>query len=130
VSELTVEQSRRALAATVSEDELLAHLVAELRRTGHLLTHFRPARTAKGWRTPMTGDPGFPDVVALSPPDAAGRCLHKVAEVKRLTGRYRPGQEQWLAWYRASGALVVTLRPGQFEELAAFVQAGCLDPLL
>ncbi len=27
------------------------------------IAHFRPAKTEKGWRTPMTGDVGFPDLV-------------------------------------------------------------------
>ncbi|HVH53215.1 MAG TPA: VRR-NUC domain-containing protein [Actinomycetota bacterium] len=120
---LTVEQSRRAFLAHVAEGSLQKQLIDELTLTGHLVVHFRPARTKTGWRTPLSGHPGFPDVVALSPPDASGRCLLKVAEIKTLTGRYRSGQEAWLARFRASGALVITLRPGMDDEFAEFVQA-------
>ena len=27
--------------------------------------HFRPARSEKGWRTPLSGAPGFPDLCAV-----------------------------------------------------------------
>jgi hypothetical protein len=35
--------------------------LAKLR--GWRVAHFRPARTSRGWRTPMMGDVGFPDLV-------------------------------------------------------------------
>jgi hypothetical protein len=51
--------------------------------------HFRPARTAKGWRTAVEGHKGFPDLVLVRPP----RVIF--AELKVNT---RPTfeQAQWL----------------------------------
>ena len=66
----------------------LAHL------TGWHVAHFRPARTAKGYRTPMQGDVGFPDIVLAK----GGRVI--LAELKAEGGAPRPEQIAWLraAW--------------------------------
>ena len=54
------------------------------------LAHFRPARTEKGWRTPMQGDAGFPDLVLLRAPRLV------FAELKSDTGRLTPAQREWI----------------------------------
>lgn len=36
-------------------------------RLGWLVHHDRPARTAKGWRSAITGHAGFPDLVLVHP---------------------------------------------------------------
>lgn len=76
---------------TLTEDELLHAVVqyAQLRRC--LVSHFRPARTATGWRTPIQGDQGFVDVVVAK----AGRVLF--AELKSQRGRTTPQQDAWVA---------------------------------
>lgn len=47
-----------------SEAELQATIIETAVATGWMVCHFRPARTASGWRTPVEGHPGFPDVFA------------------------------------------------------------------
>lgn len=55
--------ARDLLARHMTEDELLANVLdlsATLRLPAH---HCRPARTVKGWRTPIQGRRGFVDLV-------------------------------------------------------------------
>ena len=61
---------------------------------GWRVAHFRPARTARGWRTPMQGDPGFPDLVLAR--DGAVLLI----ELKKW-GEH-PSEEQ-LDWIMAAG---------------------------
>lgn len=47
----------------MSEDDLLT-LVLDVAKTYRWkVVHYRPAKTAKGWRTPLQGDKGCPDVI-------------------------------------------------------------------
>lgn len=57
---------------------------------GWMVAHFRPALTAKGWRTPMQGDPGFPDLV-LSKADRPTLFL----ELKSEKGTHTQSQRAW-----------------------------------
>ena len=56
---------------------------------GYLVSHFRPARTERGWRTPLQGDAGFPDLVIV------GHGLLLLAELKVGRGKLRLEQERW-----------------------------------
>jgi hypothetical protein len=56
---------------------------------GWRAVHFRPARTKEGWRTAMTGDRGFVDVVLAR----RGVVLH--IELKKQDGAMRAGQREW-----------------------------------
>lgn len=53
-------------------------------------THFRPAQTYKGWRTPLSGDKGLPDYICVRPP----RLIF--AELKDQYSKPSPEQEAWL----------------------------------
>ena len=86
--------------------------VIELARLhGYRVAHFRPAETARGWRTPISGDPGLPDIVL-----AKDGVVH-FFEIK--TGRGRPDANQ-AAWLAAlPNARVV--RPEDWDELVALL---------
>jgi len=82
--------------------------------------HFRPARTQHGWRTPLQGDVGFPDLVLARP----GAPLLLV-EVKTDTGRLTPAQEAWLATLRqARGHQALVWRPAQWAQIVQLLQTG------
>jgi hypothetical protein len=53
------------------------------------VSHFLPAPTAKGWRTPVQGDIGFPDLAL------ARDGVLLLAELKARRGKLRPEQIEW-----------------------------------
>jgi hypothetical protein len=65
--------------------------VIDLCRLLHLrVAHFRPARTGRGWRTPVQADgAGFPDLVIVGPGGVAFR------ELKSDRGRLSADQKLW-----------------------------------
>jgi hypothetical protein len=73
-------------------------IIAAARLGGWRVHATRPARTAKGWRTPIRGDAGFPDLVL-----ACGPTLHFV-ELKRKPNKVEPAQRAWLDALGAAGA--------------------------
>lgn len=67
----------------------LAHIL------GWKVAHFRPALTARGWRTPVQADgAGFPDLVMVRGLRADGRLLF--VELKSDTGRISSEQDAWM----------------------------------
>jgi len=85
--------------------------------TGWRTAHFRPAKTSKGWRTPVSGDgAGFPDLVLVRPP------VVLFVELKSATGRTSSGQEAWLeALGRCERIEAKLWRPQDFEEIQAML---------
>lgn len=79
-------------------------------------THFRPARTDKGWRTPLQGSRGFPDLIFVR-----DRRL-VFAELKSQRGRKpSPEQQLWLdELERVPGNITVCLwRPSDWPRVEA-----------
>jgi VRR-NUC domain len=72
-------------------------------------THFRPARSSKGWRTPLSGASGFPDVVAVR----NDRVLY--LELKAEDGRLSAEQAEWLTALALAGADVHCWRPSDWD---------------
>lgn len=72
---------------------------------GWKAAHFRPCRTAKGWRTAVQGDPGFLDVVFARNGDVI------IAEFKSEDGELTPEQEQWFQHIEAGHTEVYVWRP-------------------
>jgi hypothetical protein len=94
------------------ETDFQTQIVALAKLCGWLVHHTRPARTAKGWRTPIMGDAGFPDLVLAHP----GRRVVIVAELKR-DGERPTGQQE--RWHDAlSGSVTVKLwTPADWGEI-------------
>lgn len=115
-----VERAKGALETAIASlptratEQMLTNYVIELcRELGWLVVHFRPARTEKGWVTPVQGDgKGWPDICALK----GGRIV--VAELKAGRGKTTPEQEMWLDAWRTAGAEVYVWRTGDEEAIA------------
>lgn len=75
----------------MKEADFQANVIQLARMFGWRVAHFRPARTKYGWKTPMQGDPGFPDLVLARD----GRVIF--AELKSDTGKLSPEQGMWLS---------------------------------
>ena len=78
--------------------------------------HTRPARTRRGWRTPLTGEAGFPDLVLVRPP----RLI--LAECKTDRGQPSPEQRAWLEALTACGLEVYVWRPRDFDRIATLLR--------
>jgi hypothetical protein len=75
----------------VREAELQAAVIECARLFNWRVAHFRPARTKYGWRTAMTGDPGWPDLSLAR----EGRLVF--LELKQKGKRPTVEQAGWLA---------------------------------
>jgi VRR-NUC domain len=108
-----------AKAIAPSEAAFTATVLELARVLGWRVVHFRPARTARGWRTPVQGDgAGFPDVVLVKPP----RVIF--AELKSDTGTVSPQQRAWLdALGRCPGVEAHVWRPRDLREIEASLRA-------
>lgn len=96
----------------------LQRLVVELARwTGWRVHAERPAATPSGWRTPIQGDAGFPDLVLAR----SGEMIF--AELKSRTGRLAEEQKAWgLVLGTVPGVAYYVWRPadwfaGRIEEV-------------
>lgn len=83
----------------MTEDDFKSRVIDYAKLRGWKVTHFRPARTAKGWRTPLEGDKGCPDLVLARD----GRVL--LVELKSASGRLTSEQRDWLMHIGAAGRL-------------------------
>jgi hypothetical protein len=80
----------REAAEAMSEDDLQDAVMQVAELLGWVVVHFRPARTAEGWRTALTGQKGFPDLVLARD----GRVLFR--ELKSAKGKPSDDQVIWL----------------------------------
>lgn len=83
----------------MSEDDWKARVIDTAKLYGWRVHHSRPARTATGWRTPIEGDAGLPDLVL------ARDGVVLLVELKSDTGQPTPDQRAWLAAAETCGDL-------------------------
>jgi hypothetical protein len=98
----------------VTEREFTTALLDLARILHWRSAHFRPARTAHGWATPVQGDGrGWPDVLLVRPPRIV------VAELKVGGGRVSDDQRVWLEQLeQCPGVEVFTWRPKDLDVIA------------
>jgi hypothetical protein len=95
----------------VNEDRLLGDVLELCGWLGLMVAHFRPARTTKGWRTPVAGDgKGFPDCVILG----RGGVLWR--ELKSARGKVSVEQREWMDALRRAGQDVAVWRPADWPD--------------
>lgn len=97
-----------ALPLTISEADFQSTVIDAARLLRWRVTHFRAARTARGWATPLQGHPGFPDLVL------ARDGVVIVAELKRHGGRLTADQRLWGA---ALGGAYRLWTPGMWPRI-------------
>ena len=90
--------ARRALDAAMTEEAFEDWLVELACRLGWAVHVERKARSNRGWRTPIKGHKGFPDVVLAK----GARILFR--ELKSERGVLEPAQEEWRDRLLAAGA--------------------------
>jgi hypothetical protein len=94
----------------------LQRLVTELATIyGWSWVHFRPARTERGWRTPVEGPlgKGWPDLVLVHP--LKRRTLY--VEIKRELGDDLTADQFYvMSMLRAAGCETFVWRPGDLTE--------------
>jgi hypothetical protein len=102
------------------EAEFVDTVIEMAQALGWLVAHFRPGRTAKGWVTPMQGNPGFPDLVLVHPKQ------HRVlmAECKSHNGRLTEAQTAWLTALRAAGIEAFVWRPDHMDQVRELLSGG------
>jgi hypothetical protein len=108
----------------VTEAELQACVIDLAHVYGWKVAHFRPAMTAKGWRTPVGADgKGFPDLVLCKPGKDERSEFHRFSEpselmfveLKAKKGRLTLEQIDWLDWLGFhADAMVWT--PAEWED--------------
>jgi hypothetical protein len=100
------------LRLRITEGEFQEAVIALAKLQGWLVAHFRPARTERGWRTAMTGDKGFPDLVLAK----QGRVVF--AELKARGKNLSKEQAQWIAALGDNEkAEVFVWRPEDMEQI-------------
>ena len=96
----------------LSEKDWQSRVIDAAKLFGWRYAHFRPARTAQGWRTAMSGHPGFPDLVLTK----GLRIIF--AELKAEDGNLTEDQFVWLNRLGESGRVEVFVwRPSDWEEV-------------
>lgn len=105
-------------ALKMSEAEWQCTVIDLAHVHGWKVAHFRPARTDKGWRTPVSADGrGFPDLVLVR-----DRLLF--VELKNDAGRLTVEQRHWLDDLQAAGAQVAVWRPRDFDQVLETLKGG------
>ncbi len=115
----------------MTESQLAALLEGTGKRPGLLglggwtWTHFRPAQSLKGWRTPLSGDKGFPDYVCVREtfPFSQDRTVPDYElifiELKGDGGKVSAEQKVWHDLLRKAGQRMYVWWPEDFEEAKA-----------
>ncbi len=107
------------IKATYTEAAFTRDVLTLAKRLGWRTAHFRPARTADGWRTAVSGDgKGFLDLLLLR----GGTLI--VAELKVGNGKLTPEQAAWVSAWEAAGVAVYLWRPENFDEIEAVLTEG------
>jgi hypothetical protein len=100
----------------VTEEDVQRVIVETAQWKGWLVHHLRPARTKKGWRTAIIGDPGFPDLVLARP----GRITFFI-ECKGPRGRFEAGQRAWRSALEHGGGQYILATPANLDTVLALL---------
>jgi hypothetical protein len=102
-------------AAAIAQMNPLEHqwvdwVIARAKESGYMVVHFRKAQSAKGFRTPIQGDTGAPDLLLAREGDVL------LPELKRDGTYPRADQREWL---RHLGPYGCVWRPRDADQVLA-----------
>lgn len=104
---------------TLTEAAFTRQVIELAKIRGWRSLHIRPARTAKGWRTPVQGEgKGFPDLLLVR----GQRLL--AAELKVKGRKLTPEQEAWLTALEGAGVAVYRWTPEDWPLIEAVLVEG------
>lgn len=95
----------------IPERVFTAQIIQLAKAFGWRVNHQRPAMTKQGWRTAISGDAGFPDLVMLR----SGRAI--MAELKSAKGKLTMEQEVWLEWAKNANLEAYCWRPSDIDQI-------------
>lgn len=100
--------------APTSWREFESNVIKWLKDNGWRVSHSRPGRVMrKGketWETPLSGDKGFPDILAIK----GKHCI--VIEVKFGSGKASPEEVDWLLAFQFSGIPTFLVTPENWQQ--------------
>ncbi len=103
------------------EEAFLEQVLALAKLRGWRRAHFRPARTASGWRTAVQADGrGFPDLFLIRPRTQS----RLVAELKVPPNQVTPEQRQWLRDCEACDIAAFIWTPDDWDEIERVLEHG------
>lgn len=112
--------ARQILDQATSEGALQAKVIELAKLEGWLTHHVRAAQTSKGWRTPLQGDKGYPDLTLVHPDG-----LLVVAELKAMRGRETPEQARWLDAMNGAELHSYLWKPDDWGYIEQLLKARC-----
>lgn len=117
-TEHTLEELKALERDSWSEKTFIAQTIAVASGLGWLTAHFRPAKTAKGWRTAVQGHGlGFPDLILVRGP------LKIAWELKVKKNKPSPEQEAWLAALEMCGFETAVCYPKHWETMCKILES-------
>jgi len=104
-----------------TETEFMVQIIELAHLRGWRAHHTRPAWTGKGWRTPIQGDPGFPDLVLARKLSIFGGNVRVIfAELKSDKGKVADEQREWIRLLEGcKGVETYIWRPRMWEDILA-----------
>lgn len=103
-------QTPVALPLTISEAAFQRAVIDYALWRKWRCAHFRPARTTRGWATPIEGHAGFPDLVLARDGVVLIRELKRHGSTARLTADQR-------LWITALGWIAGVWTPADWAEI-------------
>ena len=118
---MAVEKPITNLSLAISEKDFSGQVEDLLKLFGWHWTHFRPAFSSKGYRTPIKGHKGFPDYCAVR----NSTCLF--IELKSEKGKLIQEQVEWIDLLQqvakvSLGVMVFVWRPSQIDDIVGILK--------
>lgn len=121
-NKMTLSPQAKFVNRLLSEADFQTRQIKDLQLLGFLVHAERPAYNKSGkYSTPIQGDKGFPDVVAIHP------VTHVILiiENKSSEGKLSASQEKWIiAAAGCPGVKAMVARPEDWEEIIRKLSEG------